>query len=150
MACAIESVIEGPFRGEFMKSIPNVSKFMTAFPHTIAAEVNLIEADKMMTEYNIRHLPVMQGGRLIGILSDRDVKLIELFKDVNPESITVEEACTPDPFIVSPEALLSDVCAQMASHKFGCALVVDKQKLVGIFTWVDALVAMNELLLSKE
>lgn len=129
-----------------MKAIPHVAKFMTAFPHTIGAEQNLIKAERMMSEYKIRHLPVLQGGKLVGILSDRDVKLVETFKDVNPEEVSVEEAYTPDPFIVSPESLLSDVCAEMASRKYGCALVVDNHKLVGIFTWVDALVAMNELL----
>lgn len=129
-----------------MKAIPQIVKFMTAFPHTIGSEQNLIKAEKMMLEHKIRHLPVLSGGKLVGILSDRDVKLIETFRDVNPETVTVEEAYTPDPFIVSPESALSDVCAEMANRKYGCALVVDNHKLVGIFTWVDALLAMNELL----
>ncbi|MES3037688.1 MAG: CBS domain-containing protein, partial [Bdellovibrionota bacterium] len=104
---------------------------------------------KMMHEYKVRHLPVLHAGKLIGILSERDVRLVESFRDVDPEKVTVEEALTPNPFIVAPNAPLNDVCAQMALNKYGCALVCDNQKLVGIFTWVDALKAFNELLTTR-
>jgi acetoin utilization protein AcuB len=129
-----------------MKSIPSVSKYMTTLPHTIGVEQNLSKAEKMMSEYRVRHLPVLSGGKLVGIITDRDVKLAESFKDVDPEKLKVDAAYTPDPYIISPMSLLSDVCAEMALKKYGCALVCDNQKLVGIFTWVDALNAFNELL----
>lgn len=129
-----------------MKSIPNVSKYMTTLPHTIGVEQTLSKADKMMHEYRVRHLPVMSAGELVGILTDRDVKLVESLKDVDPEKVTVDEAFTPDPYIISPTTSLSDVCSEMALKKYGCALVCDNKKLVGIFTWVDALNAFNELL----
>lgn len=132
-----------------MKAIPTIAKYMTTLPHTIGSDQSLAKADKMMAEYRVRHLPVLQGGELVGILSDRDVKLVESFRDVDPEQVTVEDAYTPDPFITKPEASLADVCAQMALHKYGCALVVDNHKLVGIFTWVDALNAFNELLSTR-
>lgn len=128
-----------------MKAVPQISKYMTTLPHTIGADQNLTKADKMMAQFRVRHLPVLSGGKLVGILSDRDVKLVESFRDVDPEKVTVEEAYTPDPFIVSPSSSLADVCSEMAAHKYGCALVCDNNKLVGIFTWVDALNAMNKL-----
>lgn len=99
-----------------------------------------------MNEYRVRHLPVLSGGHLVGILTDRDIKLVESFKDVDPEKVKVDEAYTPDPYIISPSSSLSEVCAEMALKKYGCALVCDNAKLVGIFTWVDALNAFNELL----
>ena len=129
-----------------MKSIPSVSKYMTTLPHTIGVEQTLSKADKMMHEFRVRHLPVMSAGQLVGILTDRDVKLVESLKDVDPEKVTVDEAFTPDPYIISPTTSLADVCAEMALKKYGCALVCDNKKLVGIFTWVDALNAFNELL----
>lgn len=132
-----------------MKSIPSISKFMTTMPHTIGPDQTLAKADKLMSDLRIRHLPVLEAGKLIGILSERDLKLVETFKDVDPEEMTIEEAFTRDPFVVSPESLLSDVCAEMAAHKYGCALVCDNKKLVGLFTWVDALKAMNELLSTR-
>lgn len=132
-----------------MKAIPHISKFMTTQPHTIGAEQNLYKAEQMMTNLKIRHLPVLRGGDLVGILSDRDIKLVESFHDIDPEKVSVEEAFSEDPFVVSSDASLADVCAQMASKKYGCAMVCDNNKLVGIFTWVDALTAMNELLTTR-
>lgn len=132
-----------------MKSIPTIQKYMTTVPYTIGAEQTLEKAEKIMNEHRIRHLPVLEGGRLVGVLSDRDLKIVESFKDVDPRQVKVEEAYTPQPFLVSPQAQLGEVCAQMVLHKYGCVLVVDNHKLVGIFTWVDALRAFDELLTSR-
>lgn len=132
-----------------MKAIPAISKYMTTLPHTIGVDQTLDKAAKMMSEYRVRHLPVLEAGKLVGILSDRDVKLVESFKDVDPQSVKVEEAYTPDPYIASPNSSLADVCEQMAIKKYGCALICDNNKLVGIFTWVDALSALNELLYTR-
>ncbi len=132
-----------------MKAIPSISKYMTTVPKTIGSEQSLAKASELMNEMRIRHLPVLHGGKLVGILSDRDVKLVETFKDVDPQEVKVEEAYSPDPYIASPNSSLADVCAEMAAHKYGCALVVDNHKLVGIFTWVDALNAFNELLSTR-
>lgn len=129
-----------------MKAIPQINKFMTVMPHTIGKEQTLARAEQMMSEYRVRHLPVLHGGHLVGILSDRDVKLVETFKDVDPTQVTVEDAFTPEPFVVKADASLADVCREMAARKYGCALVMDNNKLVGIFTWVDALNAMSELM----
>ncbi|MBN8536770.1 MAG: CBS domain-containing protein [Deltaproteobacteria bacterium] len=119
---------------------------MTSAPTTIGAEQSLEKASKLMHEHRFRHLPVLKGGQLVGILSDRDIKMVTSLKDVDPEKVTVEEALSSDPFSVSPKATLNDVCSQMAEHKYGSVLVIDNHKLVGIFTWVDALYAFQELL----
>ncbi|HMN69978.1 MAG TPA: CBS domain-containing protein [Bdellovibrionales bacterium] len=132
-----------------MKAIPAISKYMTTVPHTIGAEQTLEKAEKMMSEFRVRHLPVLSGGKIVGILSDRDVRLVESFRDVDPQKVSVEEAYSPDPYITSPNASLADVCSEMAAHKYGCALVCDNNKLVGIFTWIDALNAFNELLSTR-
>ena len=132
-----------------MKSIPTISKYMTTVPHTIGADQTLEKAEKMMTEYRIRHLPVLSAGKIVGVLSDRDLKIVESFRDVDPSKVKVDEAYTPNPYVASPQANLSEVCAQMVLHKFGSVLVVDNNKLVGIFTWVDALRAFDELLSTR-
>lgn len=132
-----------------MKSIPLIEKFMSTSVHTIGSEQSLRKAEEVMREYRIRHLPVLEGGQLIGILSDRDIKLVESLKDVDPNEVTVSEACSQDMYTVSPKAPLNEVCAEMALHKYGSVLVIDNKKLVGIFTWVDALQALNELLATR-
>lgn len=128
------------------KSIPTVEKYMTTQLHTIGADQTLNKAEKVMGELRIRHLPVLESGKLIGILTDRDIKMVETFKDVDPLETSVREAFTEEPYSVSPKAPLTEVTAEMARHKFSCALVVDNHKLVGIFTWIDALNAFHDLL----
>lgn len=129
-----------------MKGTPSISHYMTTVPITIGSDQTLARAEKVMAEHRIRHLPVLEGGKLVGILSDRDVRLVESFKDVDPEKVTVQEAYSEGPFTVSPQAPLTEVCAEMAAHKYGSVLVVDNHKLVGIFTWVDALKAFQKLM----
>ena len=129
-----------------MKSIPVVQKYMTVLPHTIGADQSLEKAEKMMAEFRVRHLPVLDGGKLVGIVTDRDIKLVETFRDVDAAKVKVAEAYSSDPYVTSPGASLVEVCREMAANKFGCALVCDNRKLVGIFTWVDALNAMSDLM----
>lgn len=126
-----------------MPKSTSVQKFMTAMPHTIGKDQPLARAEKMMRDLRVHHLPVLDGGRLVGILSDRDIKLVETLKDVDPQTVLVEEAFTPDPYIVSPTTTLKEVCATMAEKRYGCALIEENHKLVGIFTWVDALRALG-------
>lgn len=129
-----------------MKSVPTVQKFMTYVPKSIGFDQTISQASDFMKKLHLRHLPVLRGGKLVGILTDRDIKLVLGFKDVNPEIMKVEEAYTPDPYFTSPDAPLNEVVAQMAQNKYGCALVVDNGKLVGIFTETDALKALSTLL----
>lgn len=119
---------------------------MTYTPKSIGFDQTLSQASEFMRKLHLRHLPVLKGGELVGILTDRDIKLAMSFKDVDSNSMTVEEALTPDPYFTSPTAPLNEVVANMAEHKYGCALVVDHGKLVGIFTETDAYKALAELL----
>ena len=96
--------------------------------------------------HHIRHLPVLHGGKLVGMLSDRDLHLIETLRDVDPEKVTVEEAMSPAVYSISPRAPLDDVVREMAHHKYGCAVIEDNGKLVGVFTTVDAMRAFADLL----
>ena len=129
-----------------MKSIPTVQKYMTYIPKSIGHDRPLKLAMDEMREHNIRHLPVLKGGKLVGILTDRDIKLVLGFQDADPNEILVDEAYTPNPYQTTPQTPLDQVTAEMAEHKYGCALVVDNHKLVGIFTETDALTALSELL----
>ena len=83
-----------------MKSIPSIERYMTAAPITIGVEQSLEKASKLMYEHQIRHLPVLKGGQLVGILSDRDIKMVTSLKDVDPTKVAIEEALTADFAIV--------------------------------------------------
>ncbi|MCC2679652.1 MAG: hypothetical protein K0R29_2228 [Pseudobdellovibrio sp.] len=129
-----------------MKAIPVIQKYMTYVPKSIGFDQTIAQASEFMRKLHLRHLPVLKGGQLIGILTDRDINLVMSFKDADAEKMTVEEAYTPDPYFTSPTTPLNEVVAHMAEKKFGCALVVDNGKLVGIFTETDAYKALSELL----
>lgn len=129
-----------------MKAIPTVEKFMTYVPKSIGYDQTIAQASEFMRKLHLRHLPVLKGGELVGILTDRDINLVLGFKDVDATTMTVEEAYTPEPYFTSPKAPLNEVVAHMAEKKYGCALVVDNGKLVGIFTEIDAYKALAELL----
>jgi acetoin utilization protein AcuB len=91
-----------------------------------------------MREHKVRHLPVLRGGQIEGVVSAGDLHLIETLQDVDPEKVTVEEAMTPAPYCVEPDAPLDEVVAEMAANKYGCAIVAVRHKVQGIFTTVDA------------
>jgi len=128
------------------KPIPTIQKYMTVTPHSIGSEQTIAKAASVMNEFKIRHLPVLRGGRLLGILTDRDIKLIESFRDVDSTKVTVEEAMTEQPYTVDPETPLDQVVQTMADKKYGSAVIVQNQKVVGIFTTIDACHALAELL----
>ncbi len=128
------------------KSIPSVQKYMTTTPKSIGAEQTITHAQDLMREMHVRHLPVLQGGKLVGVLTDRDIKLVLSFKDVDAKTLTVAEAYSPDPYFTTPSAPINEVVTQMAEKKYGCAIVMDHQKLVGIFTEIDVMKALVDLL----
>jgi acetoin utilization protein AcuB len=131
------------------KPIPTIQKYMTTTPHTIGSDQTIAKAASLMSEFRIRHLPVLRGGRLLGVLSDRDVKLIESFRDVDATKTHVEEAMTEQPYTVEPETPLDEVVRTMAEKKFGSAVVMQNHKVVGIFTTVDACEALSQLLQTR-
>ena len=128
------------------KAIPTVQKFMTTSPHSIGRDQTIAHASDRMREFQIRHLPVLDGGRLIGMVSERDVALVEALGGVDPAVITVAEAMSTVVYSVSPNAPLDEVVREMASKKYGSAIVEQNGKIVGILTTVDVCRALADLL----
>jgi acetoin utilization protein AcuB len=113
--------------------------FMTAMPHTVGSEQTIAFAQKLMDKHGIRHLPVLHGGELHGVVSDRDLGVIAGLNEVDPDETTVEEAMTQDAYTVSKDTPVYDVLREMIEHKYGSAIVVEGAKIIGIFTTHDAL-----------
>lgn len=118
---------------------------MTVMPHTVAENVSVKDALSMMREYSIRHLPVLKAGALIGVVTDRDIKLASGFTDA--AKLTVEEVMTQEPYAIPPQTPTDHVVATMAEHKYGCAIICQENgKVVGVFTANDALRVLSETL----
>lgn len=131
-------------------SEPSIEKFMTPAPYTIGQEQPLSVAHEMMRTHGIRHLPVLHGGKLVGILSQRDLHFIETLKDVDPEKIRVSEAMSMDAFAVGPRKPLRQVAIVMAEHRYGAAVVMEKERVVGIFTTVNGMHALADMITDRQ
>ncbi|RYZ02421.1 MAG: CBS domain-containing protein [Myxococcales bacterium] len=136
--------------GEIMtKSMPHIKKYMSADVHTIGDEQPMSVAHRVMREHRIRHLPVLHRGKLVGVVTDRDLRFVETLEDVDPTKVSVSEAMTAEVYTVDPDIGLDEVVSAMAVHKYGAAVVVDHGHVVGIFTTVDACRAFADLLKTR-
>lgn len=121
-----------------MAQIPRIGEVMTSTVYTINSSASLVEAQNLMADQDLRHLPVLKGGKLVGLLSDRDLKLAMRFPV--PSDTIVEHVMTVDPYVVSPDTPLDEVVTTMALFKYGSVLIQSSDgKLGGIFTSIDAL-----------
>ena len=77
---------------------------MTLGPVVVGSDLPLAEAHRLMRERNIRHLPVVDAGCLVGLVSQRDLYLCGTLDGVDPASAPVREAMTPEPYAVDPDA----------------------------------------------
>lgn len=125
---------------------PTIEMYMTPCPYSIGQSEPLVNAEHLMRTHQIRHLPVFEGQRLVGLLSERDVHRIEKFRAVNPDRVTIENAMTKPPYTVERCSTVREVAMHMAQNRYGSALVVEDGKIVGIFTAVDGLIGLSLLL----
>ncbi len=125
---------------------PTIDQFMTKSPHTIARHQTLSKAHQMMKDLGIRHLPVLEGGRLVGLVSQRDLLFIETMQIVDEEEVTVGDAMSTELYTVGPKVTLKTVASEMAEKKYGSAVVLDGGKVVGVFTTTDALEVLASVL----
>jgi acetoin utilization protein AcuB len=131
-----------------MKRNPQVIAFMTPFPHSIDIDAPLAQARQMMREGHFRHLPVTSGGDIVGVVTDRDIKLLLGPDCGNPDEreLKVHDAYIDKPCVVPASTPVATVARIMAAHHIGSAIVTKNDKLVGIFTVTDACRALAEVL----
>mgnify|MGYP001825440702 FL=1 len=113
--------------------IPRINSVMTPFPYSVEADARLAEAARMMARHKIRHLPVIDDGQLIGVVSQRRLEAGE-----SDEGTSVRDVMFAEPYIVEIGEPLEKVLAQLADRHLECALVVKDDRLAGIFTMIDA------------
>lgn len=131
-----------------MKRMPSIKSVMTPFPYSVDAAAKVDEALAFMREHAIRHLPVTDAGALVGMVSDRDIKLMlgPDFAYPAASELAVSDAMVREPFVVDLETGLDEVLAHMAEHHLGSAVVTRRGRLAGVFTVTDACRAFAEYL----
>ncbi|HEY6839333.1 MAG TPA: CBS domain-containing protein [Geobacteraceae bacterium] len=132
-----------------------VKSWMTTTPITIEKDATVIEAIHLMKEKNVRRLPVMDKGKIAGIVTE---KMLADFKPSKATSLDtweihyllsktpVTEAMNPTPYKVKPDTALPECARLLHDRKLNGVLVVDESdSLVGIFTVTNALEALIEI-----
>jgi len=113
-------------------------------PIAIEKEMTLDSAYRLMMEKKIRHLPVVENGKVIGIVTDRDLRLAtsKLAENPFPSDASVSLVMTSPAQIAHPNDPIGSATKLMRDLKIGCLPVVENNKLVGIVTGIDILDAM--------
>ena len=125
-----------------------VGDYMTKAPITVGEDTSMKEAVELLRQYHIRHLPVVQGHFLVGIVSDRDIRKaspsllsgvdMTEYEDVL-RNTPISRVMTREPFTVTAETDLREAVQLLVDKKIGAIPVVDGKELVGIFSEIDAL-----------
>lgn len=127
-----------------MAENPPITAVMTPYPYFIDSGASLNSAKAMMAQMRIHHLPVKQDGRLVSVLSERDIQRAEtLGVDTSAGGATrVQDICHQAAYVVGPQEPLKTVLLTLAEKHLDSVLVVEgkgeSEKLLGIFTVTDA------------
>jgi acetoin utilization protein AcuB len=125
-----------------------VEDCMSKSPVTISSSDSLQSALDLLCKYDIRELPVIDYGRLAGIVTDRDLRQVSpsypVFRDQQEircylQNLKVASAMTVDPLVVSPQTPLVQAAELLHTHRIGSLPVVENEKLVGILSVSDLL-----------
>ena len=136
-----------------MSRVKRVRDFMTRDPATVSPNDSLQRVVELLRRRDIRSVPVLEDGRLIGIVTDRDVRQVApaypLFRDEDEirrytENLTVTAAMTADPMTIAPDAPLVDAAKVLETYRISSLPVVDGIALVGMLTVTDLLRAFVE------
>ncbi len=110
---------------------------MTASPTAIAGDKTVVEAARTMTTENVGSLPVVEEQKLVGMVTDRDLVINVLAKDLDPHKVPVADVATHDPVSASPDESLDTALQRMADEQVRRLPVVEDGRLVGILAQAD-------------
>lgn len=129
-----------------LRSDVTVDEFTTPEPVTATEEMTIDDLRRLMAEHGIRHLPIVRGERVVGVISDRDVRLVAGLTSDEKRLVRASDIMATEPLVVSATTRLDEVAYAMSERKVGSAIVTEPDgKLLGIFTATDALNALIEV-----
>lgn len=123
-----------------------VEEFTTPNPVTATENTMIEDLSLLMKEHHIRHIPILRENRVVGIVSDRDLRVVSGLTAREKMLVQARDIMVPDPITVSSETSLDEVAFEMSQNKIGSVIVNDESdKFLGIFTATDALNALIEI-----
>ena len=126
-------------------SLP-VEEFTTPDPVTANEDMTMDDLRHLMEQHGIRHLPVVSGETVVGVISDRDVRVVAGLPVAEKLQLRAADIMAADPLTVVASAPLDEVALAMSVKKVGSAIVMDEDgRFLGIFTASDALNALVEV-----
>jgi CBS domain-containing protein len=134
------------------KKIPHVGSVMTPFPYFVDADDAVTAVERLMDEHQIRHIPVQEEGRVVGIVSQRDLyHIVErpLPNTADKAPIRARDIMVDRPYIVAFDAPLNEVAFEMAKRRIGSAIILHHEKLAGILSATDICRILAEILESE-
>lgn len=127
-----------------------VEEFTTPDPVTADENVMVDDLRLLMERHGIRHLPIVRGNRVVGVISDRDLRLFSGLSAAEKFQVRAADIMAEHPLTVSASLPLDEVAYAMSERRVGSAIVNDeKGELLGIFTATDALNALIEIVREK-
>jgi CBS domain-containing protein len=105
---------------------------MTTDPATLGPEATLGEAATLMRQEDCGSIPIVDGGRLVGIVTDRDIVIRAVATGKDPRSTKVSEVMSADPVCISPDTDVAEAASVMADRQIRRLPVVEDGKLAGI------------------
>ena len=123
-----------------------VEEYTSVVDQFATPETDIREAAQMLEEAGYRHLPVMDSGKVVGLLSEREINIVMALLEDNLK-VRVENIMVEDPYCAQKNSSLEQVVFDMSEKKIGSALILnDEGELYGIFTVTDALNALVEIM----
>ncbi len=133
------------------QQMPTVAALMIPFPYFARPDEPVAKLFTLMKQHKIRHVPIKQDGRVVGIVSERDLRWMGSPAIVlpDPEEIPIAHVQVNSPYTVEITTPLNKVVQEMAERKIGAAVVVKSGELAGIVTVTDICRLLAELLESQ-
>lgn len=114
-----------------------VKDVMTPSPTSIGSGEMVVEAARRMVAEDVGSLPVVSEEQLVGMVTDRDLVVHVLAKDLDPHKVPVADVCSENPVTASPDESLDDALQRMAKDQVRRLPVVSDGRLVGILAQAD-------------